>query len=154
MTFDSYKVKVIELLDKYSGQLEELIIILKEERETLHSRDIAALEICTTRKQQLLENIARTESERTIVGRQLDELKLTKENLAKNKEYQQLSERNNSLLEKCRKLNETNGAMIDISNQFNKRMLDIMFDTNGNHSIYDAEGKKPAQSSAQTVARI
>jgi len=54
------------------------------------------------------------------------------------------------LLEKCHKLNETNGAVIGISNQFNQRMLN----TDGNQSIYDAEEKKPAQLSAQTVARI
>lgn len=139
-------------LDQYAGKLEQLISVLRNEHESLNSKDIAGLEQCTQRKHEILSELEQLEAIRTeadsqqhhggnsesIPGNHLDEIK----------------DRIKNLLEECRHLNETNGAIVDISKQFNQRLLEVILGKPSAADTYNATGKNDSRLPTQTVAKI
>ena len=59
-----------------------------------------------------------------------------------------------TLIEGCNKQNQINGAIIDISNQFNQRMLNIMLGKGSTNNFYDPNGKSEPDITKNSVARI
>ena len=124
-------------LTSYSGRLEELLGLLRQEHAALTGRDSAALEQCTDAKHLLL-----AELEKQSVGN--DEI---------NSLDPVLKERIKSLLEQCRQQNRVNGVMIDASRRLNDRMLQIMLGSTSGSFVYDAAGKNSTRLPTQTITR-
>jgi len=140
----------IQDLNNYADKLEEFVNLLDQEHESVKTRDIATLEQCTKNKQDLLAQLEQFEAKRN----QYASDPKTKEFASTNIDVSKIENRIKALLVKCRELNEVNGAMIDISQQFSHRMLGIILGDTSVNTTYDAEGKSSSQLKAQSVARI
>ena len=124
-------------MDEYIYQLNELTALLEQEQEALMSRDYTCLNECTERKNALLEKLAVFEVELQSMKNPGQQDEIT------------------SLLKKCRELNEINGGIIEVSRQFNQRMLRTILGGSGEgDNTYDAGGQNAGMGPSQVVARI
>ncbi len=142
-----------ELLNHYVHHLEELITTLEVEHDSLCNRDLDALEQCTVRKQDLLTQLATLKQESNTTPEHTASSGSDKPE-AEDMALNELKARIRSLLETCQHQNEINGAIIDVSSQFNQRMLEIILGVNGTDNTYDSDGKSSNQLSGHTVAKI
>ena len=124
-------------MDDYISQLNELAGLLEREQEALKSRDYTFLNECTERKNELLERLVAIDGGLSTVENPGQRTEIT------------------SLLARCRDLNEVNGSIIEISRQFNQRMLHTILGGNGeDNDLYDAEGQNAGTGPSPVVARI
>lgn len=143
--------RLFDLLKHYASKLKALIVILEKEHDSLDERNIKALEQCTEKKQELLNEISMLEQERDSLNQCIE---IDTDKLKADKNFTQLNDQIKTLLNKCRHMNEENGAIIEISSQFNQRMLEIMIGIPEQGDLYDAAGKNATKLSNQSVARI
>jgi len=142
MTDKTHQPRLFGLLNQYVNQLNELRDLLGEEHSALKNRDITRLETCTKKKNS---GLADLES----LDKDIKELRETDST-----NFSGLDDRIQSLLQECRLQNEINGAMIDISNQFSHRILEVILGGNSSEGIYDAGGRHSTALPAQTVTKI
>lgn len=145
---DNYD-RLTVLLDRYSGKLESLVTALEEEHTSLNERNITSLQQSTAKKQDLLKDISGLEMERNQLNK---DFQLTPDNLPA--DIEKLNSRIRELIEKCKVMNETNGAVIELSSQFNYRILEIMLGSGEENQLYDSNGKNSAKLANNSVARI
>ena len=117
-------------------QLTLLVGLLETEQEALKQRNFEEIESCVKDKENILG--------------QLEELERKRVQL-----MQDPGEETRLLLEKCRELNKVNGGIVEVSRQFNQRMLDTLLGSDaGENGLYDAAGNKPAHAHRQVMAKI
>jgi len=142
MTVKTHQPRLFGLLNQYANQLNELRDLLDEEHSVLKNRDITRLETCTKKKNSSLADLESLDKE-------IKELRETDRT-----NFSGLDDRIQALLQECRLQNEINGAMIDISNQFSHRILEVILGGSSSGGIYDAGGRNSTELPAQTVAKI
>ncbi len=136
------------LLDEYSAVARDLLEILGKEQAALAARRFDELDDVTKSKQSLIEKlqdleIARKQSEsRASEDLQVEIRQLFREKLG-------------SILGCCRDANLVNGGIIELSRQFNQRLLAIMLgNSNGDPELYDKRGENTDHRTNQIFAKI
>lgn len=132
----------------YVSNLNRLEEILLSEQEALKTRDFDRVNHCTTEKETLLNKLAELESHRLDIDNGLSVYnsvlfsKTVKNKITK-------------LLQRCRDLNLTNGSLIEISKQFNRRLLNILLGRQEQElDLYSADGSSSNTSGIQMVTKI
>jgi flagellar biosynthesis/type III secretory pathway chaperone len=134
-------------MQSYLEQLNLLLNHLNEEYEALKSRDITALDECLKLKEKTITDLESFENENKSCLKQAN-----KEGASDELSFFRKKIKN--VIDKCNKQNQVNGALIDISNQFNQRMIDIMLGKEKEADIYDTQGKGEAAYSSNSVVRV
>ena len=110
-----------------------LKILLEEERECLTKKSFSELNTLLFSKQKLLQNIGNS-----------DKLISTVENLAiieNNKDLFSLKNDIENILLECKKNNDINGQLIEMSMKSNKHLMQILTQAKGQNSVtYDQKG--------------
>ena len=140
--------KLIDVLNAYSTQLEELFTLLREEHNILQLRDVIALEECTQRKHGVLMQLTELQEEQ----RKLEQVK--DQHTDDESQIRPLKEKIRGLLKATREQNDINGGIIDISKQFSQNILDIIFGKTSENKYYDAGGNNSHRSNGNTLAKI
>lgn len=147
MTNNASVEHTIKNLEQYSDNLEDLILQLDEEHQALKDRDITTLEDSTQKKKEILQQLEAMDHENNITNRLLVDH-------PDNKNVLFAKDRIKGLINDCRRQNDINGAILDLSNKFNQRMLGILLGKNTDNKLYDAAGKNSSNNTTQSVARI
>lgn len=124
------------LQEKLSQQLQhiqDLQIILEEEKRCLTEKDFSTFSDILFNKQKILQTIS-----------SLDQQLTTEQNLKEIAENIALNEIKSSLetqLKDCQKLNAINGKLVTLSMKSNKHFLQLMTQATGKNSVtYDQKG--------------
>ena len=124
------------LLKKLSELLETtqaLQALLEEEKQCLTKKSFSELNALLFNKQKLLQNIGNN-----------DKIISTEENLAmieSNETLSSLKENIENRLRECKKENEINGQLIEMSMKSNKHLMQILTQTKGQNTVtYDQKG--------------
>lgn len=155
MTYQDLQGNLHNILIGCATQIEKLAALLQDEHAALTARDVAAVEACTKRKHELLAHLEILDRQRNEASALLDNHNEAGNNgVASDDDFTELKQQIKTLLDKCRHQNDINGAIIDISTQFSKRILEVMLGVASSESLYDSTGRNSKTSSYQSVARI
>ena len=136
-----------EKMEVYIENLKQLEVLLLEEFDTLKSRDVSALNDCMKNKEKIVSFLETYDKENAEL--------LTKANdIRDDSSIVFIKKRIENLINSCNKQNQINGAVVDISSQFNQRMINIMIGKNTGNNFYDPNGKSESDFSKNSVARI
>ena len=123
-----------ELVDNYASHLQDLIELLENEQEALKNREFDAIRECTGRKEFLLVKLEQLDLQRITMEQDTDTFTLSDVR-------QHFKAKISALLKKCNDLNSVNGGIVEISRQFNQRMLESLLGaTTENNDLYNASG--------------
>ncbi|NKB38995.1 MAG: hypothetical protein GKR93_17825 [Gammaproteobacteria bacterium] len=129
-------------------QLDKLVVLLELEQEALKNRQFDTINTCAKDKEIALIGLEKLEQQR---------LQFIQTHSGSNEKQPpfEADERAEALLNRCRELNTINGGIVEISRQFNQRMLESILDSNiSENKLYDETGNKPRNSHRQVVAKI
>lgn len=155
MIYQDLQSDLHDILTGCATQLDKLVTLLQEEHEALTARDVTAVQACTVRKHELLAQLEILDQQRNKASVLLDNHNEAVNNgVATKDDFTELKQQIKTLLDKCRHQNDINGAIIDISTQFNKRILDVMLGGSSSESLYDSAGRKSRTNPYQSVAKI
>jgi flagellar biosynthesis protein FlgN len=136
------------LADSYTRHLNELLELLQLEQDALKNREFETIRECTTQKEVLLSKLEQLDTQRKVIEQQAEPVATTEM-----RTY--FSEKIASLLKKCSELNTVNGGIVEISKQFNQRMLNTILGTPAQDSdLYDAGGNNSGNKHKQVFAKI
>jgi len=120
-------------LSQQLKNLDDLQLILEEEKLCLTKKDFSTFSELLFNKQKTLQSIAT-----------LDKKLTTSENLEQIKQSDELTTLKNNLgetLQSCQKINDVNGKLVQLSMKSNKHLMQIMTQATGKNSItYDQKG--------------
>ena len=140
--------KISGLLDEYSAVAEDLLDLLGKEQAALAGRQLDQIDSVTRKKETLIEKLESLECARQQAeSRASEDLQLEMRNLFR--------ERLGSILGNCRDSNLVNGGIIELSRQFNQRLLAILLgNSNGEQELYDKRGENTDHRTNQLFAKI
>ena len=151
MIQEQIRASIAGLLQGYAAKLRELVCVLEEEHQSLVEKNVEKLEGSTAKKQSLLQDIAVLEQERDALSRTMGR---DPEVLKVDQSLNRLNRQIKDLVDNCKYQNDLNGAIIEVSRQFNHRLLAILLGTEEKDHLYDATGKNSISAGNQSVARI
>ena len=151
----------LSLLQHEADCAKQLLIALKAENATLHKLDAEKIEQSTRTKVQHIKALEQAAS-RCMVW-----LKRTSPNaitttvseyvnvlFPNNTPLIQILERVKQLALECQKLNEINGGIIALSQQYTQRALAILHGDTPGMSLYGKEGKTTQKYSQKTLGKV
>lgn len=134
--------------DDYALHLNELLELLQLEHEALKNREFENIRACTERKEVLLSKLEKLEAQRITIEQQLQPQ-------ASSELRTRFNEKIASLLKKCSAMNMLNGSIVEISKQFNQRMLNTILGVSAqDDNLYDAAGNNSGNKLKQIFAKI
>ena len=140
--------KLSALADKYAEHLHELLELLHLEHDALKNREFENIRACTKQKEILLRSLEQLDAERVMIEQQAD-AKTTKEL------HSCFRGKIAALLKKCSEMNSLNGGIVEISKQFNLRMLNTILGASTNNAeLYNAKGINSSHRLKQVFAKI
>lgn len=146
------------LIDLYNeereclGSLHELLV---HEVAHIRRRNTSEIDNCAKSKGQILEKLDNLDKERQVFLESLESGTGTQQtNIQESRKIVSLKASIQSLLDECRHQNHINGSVIEISQLFNRQILDIIRGVPGDQTTYNATGKNQKLSPIQTIARI
>ena len=132
----------------YVSHLNALVIILQREQDALKERNFDDVVNCTQEKEALFNKIAALETQRF----ELEKNAQGPEHYSFRRSFKNKTEQ---LIRKCNDLNILNGSLIEISRQFNHRLLSIILGGSlAGEETYNAEGASTENKLKHVVAEI
>lgn len=137
-----------QVREDYHEQLGRLVLLLELEQEALKNRQFDTIDNCARDKEAALIQLEQLEHERLqIIQAQASP--------GEKQSPFEADEDLSALLERCRELNTINGGIVEISKQFNQRMLESILDSGvPEEKLYDETGNKPGKSHRHIMAKI
>ena len=136
------------LADETVQHLKELVELLEQEQTALKNREFESIVACTKEKEGLLAKLEQLDTQRLAFAQQHKPAFATELQSSMNDKI-------SSLLQKCRDLNIVNGGIVEISKQFNQRMLNTILGAAAqDDNLYDATGNNSGNKLKQVFARI
>jgi len=140
--------KLSVLADNYAEHLQELAELLQLEQDALKNREFENIRACTRQKEVLLSSLEQLDAERVLIEEQTDEQ-------SRPKLHHYFHGKIAALLEKCSAMNSVNGGIVEISKQFNQRMLDTILGASASDAgLYNARGINSGHKIKQVFAKI
>lgn len=149
---DEIQGRFLLLLEQESALLNELYELLMEETTALKERNTEMISTLVGSKNNLLNKLGVLDKQRQLYM----ETEAPKLAFAENFE-KRIKEMNSSIqtaLDNCKHQNKINGGIIEVSQLFNNRILDIVRGQNAQESTYSAEGKNENNNSLNSIARV
>ena len=149
---DETQGRFVSLLEQEVALLKNLKDLLIEETDALKAKDDNLINDITANKNPLLDKLGILDKQRQLFlesgGNSAVYDQAFESQISKMKETIQ------QLLDECKHQNKINGSIIEISQLFNNRMLDIVFGNDSQNETYSAEGKNSSKSYQNSIARV
>lgn len=146
---DETQGRFIRLLQQEADTLDQINTMLTEEAEVIKKNNIDRLDEITSSKHQLLDQLGILDKQR--------QLYMDDETLLNNDQFVSNVNEINSVIQKkldqCRQLNEVNGGMIEVRQQFNTRILNVIHGEETSETTYSANGTSNDQNK-NSIARV
>ena len=137
-----------QMTEDYHEQLGKLLLLLELEQEALKNRQFDTIDSCTKDKEEALRQLELLEQKRLQFI----------QNQGRSDSAQahfETDEQTLVLLSRCRELNTVNGGIVEISRQFNQRMLESILGLGiSEEKLYDETGNKPSSNHPHVMAKI
>ncbi|GEM_PF-5542937 len=133
------------LLEQEVTTLHDLHALLQEELLALKDRNLDSISKIAEEKNTVLDKLGTLDKERQ---------RYAKNDLADTDEIHTLSREIKVCLDKCKQQNNINGGVIEISQLFNEKILDIMSGNPDKQITYGATGKNNSTNNQHSLARV
>lgn len=142
--------RLTSLLQLESTTLNELHAVLTREHIALKERNSESITLLSEEKNTLLNNLEKLDQERQFF------LQNDMQNNTQpvSNEISQLNSEIELCLDKCKKQNNINGSIIEMSKLFNEKMLDIICGNPDRKTTYGATGKNNTDKNQHSLGRV
>jgi len=140
--------RLISILKQEETALEDLYGILIKELVALKERDTDSLNKLTEKKNAMLNNLGVIDKERQLF------VETETNNVTFTNEITSLSNDIEECLNKCKKQNSINGGIIEMSQLFNEKILNIICGNSEEPTTYSATGKNISKNNQNSRARV
>jgi flagellar biosynthesis protein FlgN len=141
--------RLTSILQQEASTLEDLYSVLMKELVALKDRNTESIGMLSEEKDKMLNKLAMLDKERQ---------RCAENNEENNTSYtDDISELNNEIefcLEKCKRQNSINGGIIEMSQLFNEKMLNIICGNFDNDNTYSASGKNNIKNNLHSLGRV
>lgn len=146
------QARFIELLKQEASALADLHGLLMKELTALNDRNSEKITELAKSKNSLLNKLGVLDKQRQLYIEN-DEHPLYKNDTFSNN-IEALSNEIQTSLDKCRHQNNINGAIIEVSQLFNEKMLDIVCGNSDEEVTYSASGKNDQKNNQRSLAHV
>lgn len=147
---DNHQGRLRTILRKESTALSDLYGLLMKELVALKERDADLIGELSKEKNTLLNQLSEFDKERQLCSN--DEIE--KESSNYSNDIEKLSSEIQVCLDKCKKQNDINGGIIEMSRLFNEKMLDIICGNFDKQMTYGETGKNDKGNNQHSLARV
>lgn len=140
------------LLEQEAGLLQELNDLLLEETDALKARNIELLNGLVSGKNTILEKLGVLDKQRQLYIETEKPKSIYDEGFEA--QVMEINTNIQELLDQCKHQNKLNGSIIEISQMFNSKILDIVLGHSGENNTYSAEGKNQSKNYQNSLARV
>ena len=144
--------RFLALLQQEESVLEDLHTLLKQEMDALKSRNTNLIHEILESKNVVLNRLGMLDKQRQLYIEDENNT-LVNDNSFLN-QINNMSSKIKSSLDKCKHQNKINGGIIEMSQLFNEKILDIMQGNNDKGKLYSAKGKSESNHSQHSIARV
>ena len=138
------------LLQKESSILEDLYAVLLQEFSALKERNSEAITLLAKEKDSLLNKLEKLDQERQLFLESNDQASIPNNS----DEINHLKSEIERCLDKCKKQNNINGGIIEVSKLFNEKMIDIISGNTTKENTYGATGKNNSDRNQHSLGRV
>ena len=149
---DEVQGRFLALLKQEEAALDELHELLKKEMSALKAHNTELIDELINSKNSLLNKLGMLDKQRQLYVENEHNM-LHGDNTFTN-QINLLSEEIKSSLDKCKHQNKINGGIIEMSQLFNKKMLDIICGNSDQETTYSAEGKNNSRNNQHSLAHV
>ena len=149
---DEVQGRFLALLKQEEAALDELHELLKKEMSALKAHNTELIDELINSKNSLLNKLGMLDKQRQLYVENEHNM-LHSDNTFTN-QINLLSEEIKSSLDKCKHQNKINGGIIEMSQLFNKKMLDIICGNSDQETTYSAEGKNNSRNNQHSLAHV
>lgn len=147
--------RFISLLKQETDVLNDLYALLQKEVVALKDRDSKLISDLAEAKHSLLNKLGMLDQQRQLYIENEDHYTEIHGNKTKFiDDIDNLSIEIQENLDKCKHQNAINGGIIEMSQLFNKKILDIMNGNAEKQTTYSAEGKNNSKNNLHSLARV
>lgn len=147
---NNYQGRFTSILKQEAIALDDLHDILMRELTALKNRDTESVFSISEEKNAMLNKIIEIDSERSLhIEGNSHENSVTFTN-----EITLLNSEIENTLNKCKQQNSINGGIIEMSQLFNEKMLDIISGNSEKPSTYSATGKNNCKPNQHSLGRV
>ena len=152
MIMDEVQGRFLTLLKQEETILDELHELLQKEMNALKAHDTELIYELVNSKNSLLDKLGMLDKQRQLYVENERNLLLADNTFTNQINF--LSEEIKSSLDKCKHQNKINGGIIEMSQLFNKKMLDIVCGNSDKEATYSAEGKNNSGNNQHSIAHV
>ena len=149
---DEVQGRFLALLKQEEAALDDLHELLKKEMSALKAHNTELINELINSKNSLLNKLGMLDKQRQLYVDNENNM-LHGDNTFTN-QINLLSEEIKSSLDKCKHQNKINGGIIEMSQLFNKKMLDIICGNSDQETTYSAEGKNNSRNNQHSLAHV
>ncbi len=143
--------RLTSILKQEASALEGLYSLLMKELVALKENDSESINTLSEEKNIMLDELQQLDNERQLF---INTEKKLPVNSTFSNDISILSNEIKICLNKCKQQNNINGGIIEMSQLFNTKMLDILSGNSEKQSTYDVTGKSDTQNSQHSIARV
>lgn len=147
--------RFISLLKQEETALEDLYGLLMKELVALKDRNTDLITELAEAKNSMLNKLGMLDKQRQLyVENEEHYNEIHGSNTTFVNEINNLSSDIQVSLDKCKQQNNINGGIIEISQLFNEKILDIIYGNFDKQTTYSAEGKNNSNNNQHSLARV
>jgi flagellar biosynthesis protein FlgN len=147
--------RFISLLKQEASALEELYAVLMKELVALKERNTDSIHEITDNKNVLLNKLGMLDKQRQLYfEKDTHSSEIYGDDTAFKNTISTLSSDIEVCLDKCKQQNNINGGIIEMSQLFNEKILDIISGNVDKDITYSAEGKNSSGKNQHSLARV
>ncbi|MBL1140452.1 MAG: flagellar protein FlgN [Proteobacteria bacterium] len=140
-----------DILEQEVNTLEGLYSLLLKEMVALKERNSDSINQLSKEKNSMLNKLDQLDKERQLC---VTENSIQDTNLTFTNDIDALSKKIEVCLNKCKKQNSINGGIIEMSQLFNEKMLDIICGNSDKETTYGATGKNSTTNNQHSLGRV
>ncbi len=141
--------RLTSLLKQEASTLEDLYEVLMKELVALKDHNSDSVTTLSKEKDSMLNKLEQLDKERQLCVKDAKQESSTFTN-----EINVLSSEIEICLDRCKQQNNINGGIIEMSQLFNEKMLDIICGNSDKQTTYSAAGKNKAKNSQHSLGRV
>jgi flagellar biosynthesis/type III secretory pathway chaperone len=147
--------RFLSLLKQETSLLAELHDVLLKELDALKERNSDLITEISKEKTLMLDKLGMFDNQRQLyIESEEHDFEINHETTSFSNEVKLLNNEIQESLNKCKQQNKINGGVIEISQLFNEKILDIYYGNADKQTTYSAEGRNRSNINQHSLARV
>ncbi len=147
--------RFLSLLKQEISLLDELIDVLRKELVALKERNTDLIAELSEEKTSMLDKLGMLDNQRQLYFEdEKHHYEIHDEKTSFSNEVKLLNNEIQDYLKRCKQQNKINGGVIEISQLFNEKILDIFYGNTDKQTTYSAEGRNKSNIDQHSLARV